>query len=163
MKELSQPIKYQSFDIQSLPESEKLLFEKAKITREKAYAPYSKFYVGCAIQLDNGEIIMGNNQENAAYPSGTCAERTAVFYANSRYPSIRIESIWIVGGPMSSDEHLQDFPPVPPCGACRQVLLEYEQLQEKPIQVFFSNLYGNGILVSSVQDLLPFSFGASYL
>jgi cytidine deaminase len=80
-----------------LSELENKLFDLAKESRLKAYAPYSKFLVGCAILLENGEIISGNNQENAAYPSGICAERTAIFYASAKFPDVKIQKLFVIG------------------------------------------------------------------
>src|ERR1700740_1109022 len=108
---------YQS--INDLEEKDQFLLEKAKEAMENAYAPYSKFKVGAAVELDNGIIITGNNQENAAYPSGLCAERTAAFYASSQYPHQKVNAIAVT---TKSDS----IEPVTPCGSCRQALSEYE-------------------------------------
>lgn len=139
---------------------EKQLFEKAKSVREKAYAPYSNFLVGCALLLENGEIITGSNQENAAFPSGTCAERSTIFWTASNFPEMKIKKIFVVGGP-------KDFPeksvPTPPCGACRQSILEYETHQEEAIELYFASVNGEICKTTSVKDLLPFSFDAKYL
>lgn len=143
-----------------LNEIEKLLFEKAKKARQKAYAPYSNFFVGCAILLENGEIYTGNNQENAAYPSGLCAERTALFWVSANFPNIKITKIFIIGGPK---EFSTKTPPTPPCGACRQSLMEYETKQNQNIDVYFSNLNEEVIKVGSIKDLLPFNFDSSFL
>ena len=143
-----------------LNEIEKKLFENAKQAREKAYAPYSNFLVGCAILLENGEIVSGNNQENAAYPSGTCAERAAIFWASANFPTEKIVKLFVVGGP-------KDFPAksvaTPPCGACRQSILEYESKQNSEIEIYFASLSGEVCKTKSVKDLLPFSFDASFL
>ena len=143
-----------------LDEVEKKLFTAAKEAREKAYAPYSKFLVGCALLLENGEIVTGSNQENAAYPSGTCAERTTIFWTSANFPQEKIKKLFVVGGP-------QDFPersvPTPPCGACRQSILEYETKQKNNIEIYFSSLKGEVYKTNSIKDLLPFSFDVSYL
>ncbi len=143
--------RYDNFN--ELPEKEQELIIKAREIASKAYAPYSGFHVGAAVLLENGEIITGNNQENAAYPSGLCAERTAVFYAKSQYPDIAILSIAItasVNGKFLSE-------PAYPCGACRQVLLEARNRSGKTMQVI---LAGDEIteVLSDARDLLPLPF-----
>lgn len=143
-----------------LGEAERQLFEKAKLVRENAYAPYSNFLVGCALLLENGEIITGSNQENAAFPSGTCAERSAIFWTASNFPGLKIKKIFVVGGPKDAPEKSV---PTPPCGACRQSILEYESLQDTGIEVYFASVRGECYKISSVKDLLPFSFGAGFL
>lgn len=135
------------------------LMQKAIEARKKAYAPYSKFSVGCAILLDNGKIILGNNQENAAYPSGMCAERVAIWKASSEYPNMKVNKIAITA---SSSEKKVDKP-VGPCGACRQTLSEYEINQKHPIEVLFMGEVGQIIKTESLLSLLPFSFDSSYL
>lgn len=135
------------------------LMQKAIEARKKAYAPYSKFSVGCAILLDNGKIILGNNQENAAYPSGMCAERVAIWKASSEYPNMKVNKIAITA---SSSEKKVDKP-VGPCGACRQTLSEYEINQKQPIEVLFMGEVGQIIKTESLLSLLPFSFDSSYL
>ena len=143
-----------------LNEIEKLLFEKAKEARQKAYAPYSNFFVGCAVLLENGEIYTGNNQENAAYPSGLCAERTALFWVSANFPNEKIKKIFVIGGPK---EFSPNNPPTPPCGACRQSLMEYETKQNQNIDLYFSNLNEEVIKVGAIKDLLPFNFDSSFL
>lgn len=142
-----------------LNDTEKLLFDKAKEIRDLAYAPYSNFTVGCAILLENGEIITGSNQENAAYPSGLCAERTAIFYTGANFPGVKITKLFVIGAPR---EALQSVP-IPPCGACRQSILEYEAKQLDVIEVYFASIDGVIFKTKSIRDLLPFSFDSSYL
>ena len=142
-----------------LDDTEKLLFNKAKEIRNIAYAPYSNFTVGCAILLENGEIVTGSNQENAAYPSGLCAERTAIFYTGANFPNVRITKLFVIGAPREALSSV----PIPPCGACRQSILEYEAKQQDVIEVYFASLDGVIYKTKSVRDLLPFSFDASYL
>ena len=154
-------IEYDYFKSSSeLSEIENHLFDLAKSSRLKAYAPYSKFLVGCAILLENGEIISGNNQENAAYPSGLCAERTAIFYASSEFPNVKIKKLFVIG---ASSENLKKAVPTPPCGACRQSILEYESKQNENIEIFFANLDGEICKTNSISSLLPFTFDASFL
>lgn len=134
------------------------LIQKAKNAAEKAYAPYSEFRVGAAVLLENNEIIEGNNQENAAYPSGLCAERVAIFYANSKYPNIEIKAIAITA--ITKDGFIKL--PIPPCGSCLQVMLESEQRANKPIQVL---LFGtNKITVAeNIKQFLPIHFNKEML
>ncbi|WP_312076388.1 cytidine deaminase [Chryseobacterium sp.] len=143
-----------------LSETEILLFEKAKSARENAYAPYSDFLVGCAVLLENGETFSGNNQENAAFPSGLCAERTAIYWVAANFPNEKIKKIFVVGGPREISEK---NPPIPPCGNCRQSLMEYESKQNENIEIYFANLFEEVYKVSSVKDLLPFYFDGSFL
>lgn len=146
-------------DVSQLSKEDFLLIEKAVEARKKAYAPYSKFSVGCALLLDNEKIILGNNQENAAYPSGMCAERVAIWKAGSEYPNMKVKKIAITA---ASTETKVDKP-VGPCGACRQTLSEYEINQKEPIEVIFMGEVGQIIKTNSLLSLLPFSFDSSYL
>jgi len=134
------------------------LIKKAKEAAEKAYAPYSKFRVGAALLLDNGEIIPGNNQENAAYPSGLCAERVAIFYANSKYPDAAIKAIAVTA--YTDNGFIKE--PIPPCGSCLQVMLESENRSNQPIQVI---LYGEDKITEadSIKHFLPLSFNKEML
>ena len=110
-----------------LPEDEIILVNQSREAAKRAYAPYSKFQVGAAVLLENGEIITGTNQENAAYPSGLCAERVAVFYANSKYPDVPVIAIAVTA--FTNNKFVQT--PIPPCGSCRQVLTETETKNQK--------------------------------
>ncbi|MBB4037806.1 cytidine deaminase [Dysgonomonas hofstadii] len=136
----------------------KKLIEKAKSATQNAYAPYSGFNVGAAALLSNGEIITGNNQENAAYPSGLCAERVTLFAANSQYPDVPVGAIAIAA---FHDGEYTDTPCCP-CGGCRQVIVEVENRYEKPIKVI---MYGKSKIyeVDTVKALLPLSFGKESL
>jgi cytidine deaminase len=129
------------------------LIRQAKEQVKKAYAPYSGFHVGAALQLENGEIFTGSNQENAAYPSGLCAERVAMFYANAQFPDVAVKTLAIAA--FTNDSFLPD--PVTPCGSCRQVLLETETRFDKDITVL---LYGTEhvYLIENVKQLLPLCF-----
>src|SRR6187200_2529288 len=113
-----------------LPSEIQSLMEQAIGVRKNAYAPYSKFRVGAALLLDNGIVVLGSNQENAAYPSGLCAERTAIFYAGANYPEAKIIKMAISA---ASDTN-PTTAPTPPCGACRQAIAEYEFKQDYPIE-----------------------------
>ncbi len=133
--------------------------QQAIKSRENAYAPYSNFTVGTAILLENNEIITGSNQENAAYPSGLCAERVAIFYAGAQFPNVAIKQIFITAGPVSREM----TEPIPPCGACRQSIAEYELKQENPIELFFMGTRGKIYKSDSLKNLLPFMFDKKHL
>ncbi|PKP09885.1 MAG: cytidine deaminase [Bacteroidetes bacterium HGW-Bacteroidetes-4] len=134
------------------------LISLAREATLKAYAPYSNFSVGASVLLANGEVFSANNQENAAYPSGLCAERVAIFYANSNYPDVPVKAIAVCAS--NSNGILNT--PVPPCGACRQVLLETEMRFESPIEVI---LVGKQRLhaIKNIAQLLPLNFLKSNL
>jgi len=139
--------------------SDQELLSKAVEAREKAYAPYSKFNVGASLLLENGLIIQGNNQENAAYPSGICAERVAIWNASSQFPDIAIRKIFISANTNNKSVNK----PVPPCGACRQTIVEYEIKQKQNIEIFFTGETGNIVKAGSISDLLPLAFDKSLL
>lgn len=155
MKEITITSKINVFEsVQELPLLVQDLMTKAVEVRKKAYAPYSKFRVGAVVLLDNGEIIIGSNQENAAYPSGLCAERVAIFQAGTVYPDVRILKIIITAG---SDINSTTVP-VPPCGACRQSIAEYETRQNNPIEIYYMGTKGEVHQSESLKNLLPFMF-----
>lgn len=135
------------------------LLQKAAEIRNNAYAPYSNFKVGVALLLENNQIIVGTNQENAAYPSGLCAERVAIFQAGTLYPESRIVKMAIVAGSTTSKTQT----PIPPCGACRQSIFEYEFKQETPIELFFMGETGKVLKSNSIKNLLPLSFDKNFL
>ncbi|MBS1651826.1 MAG: cytidine deaminase [Bacteroidetes bacterium] len=139
-------------DLESI---EKTLCESAKEALKNAYAPYSNFKVGASVMLQNGTIIKGNNQENAAYPSGLCAERVAVYSASANFPNEKIISIAISS---KSSNIKKNNTPVAPCGACRQALLEYEIKQKSPIKVLLVSENNTVIESESIANLLPLSF-----
>jgi cytidine deaminase len=135
------------------------LMYKAIEARHKAYAPYSKFKVGAALLLENNEVITGNNQENACYPSGLCAERVAIYSAGANRPGVPVKILAIT----ASSEKYTLKNPVPPCGACRQSLVEYEINQKEPIEVYFMGAEGTIVRSDSVKNLLPLTFDSSFL
>ena len=141
-------------DIDQLNDEEKGLVKASREMTDQAYAPYSEFYVGAAVLLDNGEIIRGSNQENGAYPSGLCAERVAVFAASAMFPGVPMKTIAI----SARTNRLDMDAPVSPCGACRQVMLEYETLQQRPVRLLLSKENGKITIIDKVEDLLPLSF-----
>ncbi|WBX76148.1 cytidine deaminase [Tenacibaculum ovolyticum] len=142
-----------------LDQDDQLLMNKAIEARAKAYAPYSNFKVGAAFLLENGTIVLGNNQESAAYPSGMCAERVGVWKVGSEFPRIKIKKLAIT----AASENTIVNKPVGPCGACRQTLSEYEINQKEPIEIIFMGEIGEVVKTTSLLSLLPFSFDSSYL
>lgn len=142
-----------------LPKDVRQVMDKAHEARIRAYAPYSRFKVGAAIQLEDGAIITGNNQENAAFPSGLCAERVAAFYAGAQHPGKAFNVLAITAGPANQI----NTKPIPPCGACRQSLAEYEKKQGSPMQIYFMGQEGKVVKAASMEDLLPFIFDSTYL
>lgn len=160
MKELEIKTLIKEYKLEELPELDRRLVERAKEATQRALAPYSKYQVGAALLLDNGKIIEGSNQENAAYPSGLCAERTAAFFASSSNPGIPFKKIaiaaWIDPGKDKDPEEGFQTYPVSPCGGCRQALLEYEHLYGE-IEVI---LYGKDkiYMLPSIKSLLPLAF-----
>lgn len=153
MKELKQEISIRMYLYEELSDSDKQLIEAAKEATKRSYAPYSHFNVGAAVLLEDGTIVAGSNQENAAYPSGLCAERTTLFHAGSQYPNKAVTTLAIAA---SNSEGFTELP-VTPCGACRQVLLETEMRYKRPIRVL---MYGTAFTyeVLGTKDLLPLSF-----
>jgi len=145
--------------VTELPTDIQNLMDQAVGIRKNAYAPYSKFRVGAALLLDNGKIVLGSNQENAAYPSGLCAERVAVFYAGANYPDAKILKMAITA---ASDTN-QTTAPIPPCGSCRQSLAEYEIKQDAPIEIYFMGEIGQIYKSDSLKNLLPFMFDKKFL
>ena len=139
-----------------LPEEDLKLLKEAERASERAYAPYSNFKVGAAVLLDSGLVITGNNQENAAYPSGLCAERVALFFAMAQNPAASVKTIAIIC-------HARSDEPVTPCGACRQVIAEYEQKQNGKIRILMGVPGRKTYAVQGVQSLLPFMFGSKEL
>jgi cytidine deaminase len=146
-----------SKDDLSLQENE--LMQQAFEARSKAYAPYSKFTVGVAILLDNGVVVQGSNQENAAYPSGLCAERVAIYYAGANYPTAKMVKMFITASPQ--DRNLQE--PIPPCGSCRQAIAEYEIKQDIPIEILFMGAEGPIYKSDSLKNILPLVFDKNHL
>ena len=157
MKPLKVTSNFEVYDsVEELPQVIQSLMKTAVDARDKAYAPYSQFKVGAAIALNNNEVITGSNQENASYPSGLCAERTTLFYANSQYPDQAVATLAVAA---RTERDFLDAP-IPPCGACRQVILETEKRFNQPMRIL---LYGKEEVyeVKSIRDLLPLSFDGS--
>ena len=154
MKEKEIVVRMAELSYDELNDRQRKLVDLARKATERSYAPYSNFHVGAAIELDNGEIVTGANQENAAFPSGTCAERTAAFYAHATYPDARFKAIAIAAVGTDGKEIAE---PVAPCGACRQSLLEFETLAKDNVEVILVG--ANAIYVlPSVRSTLPLAF-----
>lgn len=159
MKEITLTSKLTIYEsLNELPKDILNLLEKATTIRKNAYAPYSKFKVGAAISLDNGEIVLGTNQENAAFPSGLCAERVALFQASSLYPEAKITKMVI-----TASETNEKSIPIPPCGSCRQSIAEYEIKQESNIEIYFMGEMGKIYKSDSLENLLPLIFNKKLL
>jgi cytidine deaminase len=160
MKKILFSAEYLSYpDEKSLNSNDAELLAEAKKALKTSYSPYSKFKVGAAVLLENGEIVPGSNQENAAFPVTICAERNAAFAAAVRFPGVTISAVAITVETQSKGLHK----PVPPCGSCRQVLLEYELRQNKDIKLILQGDSGEVYTVSSLKDILPLLFDASFL
>lgn len=144
---------YEYDAVSELPEEDQKLLKAARKAAKFAYAPYSGFSVGAALKLENGDIVKGNNQENAAFPTGLCAERVALFYANATYPHLSVKSIAVTA---SSHDEIVDGP-VRPCGSCRQALSEAEVRFKQPIKVILDGKKKIQIF-EGVDSLLPFAF-----
>lgn len=158
MESLNLTTKILVYTFEEATESIKKLIIEAKSATKTAYAPYSEFHVGAAALLSNGKIVTGSNQENAAYPSGLCAERVTVFHSNAQYPDSAVEVIAVAAC------HDGEFTanPCSPCGGCRQVLLETENRYGRPMKVI---LYGDNKIyeLESAKALLPVGFGKESL
>ena len=156
MKELTITAVLNVYRFEELTEADRTLLQAAMDATKRSYAPYSKFSVGAAARLNNEVIVTGTNQENAAYPSGLCAERTTLFYANSQYPDQAVATLAVAA---RTERDFLDAP-IPPCGACRQVILETEKRFNQPMRIL---LYGKEEVyeVKSIRDLLPLSFDGS--
>lgn len=143
---------YNSID--ELTSQDKILCIEAKKAMSNSHSPYSGFRVGVAVQLESGRIVYGSNQENVAYPSGLCAERVALFMIGTTYPDDKIVSMAIT----AQTDHFLIKEPVTSCGACLQVMAEYEKKQSHPINVLFYCLNGAIIRTTGIKTLLPFAF-----
>ena len=156
MKELTITAVLNVYKFEELTKADRTLLQAAMDATKRSYAPYSKFSVGAAARLNNDVIVTGTNQENAAYPSGLCAERTTLFYANSQYPDQAVATLAVAA---RTERDFLDAP-IPPCGACRQVILETEKRFNQPMRIL---LYGKEEVyeVKSIRDLLPLSFDGS--
>lgn len=157
MNKKSLNIEYLEYDSVKLMNSEERdLITQADENLKNAYAPYSKFKVSAVCQMENGVVVKGTNQENGAYPSGLCAERVAIFSAKSQFPDKKVDKIVVT-------TELTTTSPVSPCGACRQVLIEYELTQNQPIELIMKSGDSKVWKFKSVKDILPFAFDGEFL
>lgn len=154
MKELNLKPVIMECQMDELPSDEQYLVQKAIESTNNSYARYSHFCVGAAVQLDNGEVLPGCNQENAAFPAGICAERSAIFAAGAQYPNTAVEKIAIAAREPNGNLTAE---PVSPCGTCRQVLIETETRFQRPIRIL---LYGRNriYVMDGISHLMPLSF-----
>ncbi len=154
MKEFDIITRVRSVAYHELDEADRHLVDKAREATLRSYAPYSHFSVGAAIALSDGSVVTGANQENAAFPSGTCAERTAAYWAHANHPDAKFETIAIAA---RDTDGLEVVSPVAPCGACRQALLEYEKLAGHDVRVILCGA-GEIFILPSVASTLPLAF-----
>lgn len=148
---------YRRMRREELPAADADLLHRAQEAAARAYAPYSAFRVGAALRLADGTLLEGSNQENAAFPAGTCAERSVLHYAMAQQPGARVEAIAVVVPQVAGDD------PVSPCGICRQALLEQESRQRAPVRVLLGTASGSVIELERASDLLPLQFDGSFL
>ena len=160
MKELTLTCAIKLYDYDELSESDRQLVDAAKEATFTSYAPYSKFNVGAAARLSDGTIVTGSNQENAAYPSGLCAERTTLFYAGAHYPDKAVVALAVA----ARSESGYTATPIPPCGACRQVIIETEKRHKAaPIRTLLYGDKGTYVIEGGAGALLPIQFDESFL
>ncbi len=160
MKKVERLISYKEYgSVKELSKEDELLLYEAAEATNGSYSPYSNFAVGAAVLLENGEIIRGSNQENAAYPVGLCAERVALFYASHKYPNVAVKAIAITA---KSEIHpVED--PIKPCGSCRQVMAETEYRFQHKMKIILKGETDKVIVFDSTDHLLPFSFSGDDL
>jgi len=145
--------------LKELPYQDAALLKQAEKAKKTAYAPYSKFSVGAALLLENEEVVLGSNQENASFPAGLCAEGSALFNAGANFPNEKILAIAVIA---SSEVHELNRPAAP-CGICRQSISEYENKQKSPIRIIMSAETGPVYVSDSISNLLPLGFDGSFL
>lgn len=154
MKEITLKINYTEYDsIEEMSREDQELVKSALEAQKGSYSPYSKFQVGSALRLADGTIVKGANQENAAYPSGLCAERTAMFWASANYPDVAFDTLAIAG----ADHGVLCESPASPCGACRQVMAEYQKKYGRPLKTIWVGAKRIRKF-QNVDDILPFIF-----
>ena len=159
MREINLKTTIKVCDYEEFSQSDRILVDAARSATSRSYAPYSGFSVGAAVRLANGEIVTGNNQENAAYPSGLCAERTTLFWANAQYPDAAVQTLAIAA--RNADGELSR--PIPPCGACRQVILEVEKRYGQAIKIILYGAKESYVIEDGIKALLPLCFDADFL
>ncbi|MEI7896313.1 MAG: cytidine deaminase [bacterium] len=155
MKQITHSFDYQVFDSSlELQSADRELLDKAKGAISGSYAPYSRYHVGAAVKLANGVVFTGSNQENMSFPAGLCAERVAVFAASSNFPGVPVASIAISA--LSDEFEVSD--PVPPCGMCRQAVVEYEMKFNNKIRIILGGQTGKVFIFNGMGSLLPLAF-----
>jgi cytidine deaminase len=154
MNKIEKIIYYENFRIEELSEIDKRCVEQSLKARESAYAPYSNFSVGTSLLLSNGEFVLGNNQENRAYPSGLCAERVALFHFGANYSHQTIKTITITAN--NKDRNYKEM--IKPCGACLQVIAEFELKQKEKIRIILYSDTGKVLIAEGVENFLPMLF-----
>ena len=159
MKEIILQSKILACPYEELSEADREVVDAARAATANSYAVYSNFNVGAAVRLSNGTIVNGSNQENAAYPSGICAERTTLFWANSQYPKEPVEVLAIAAKTGGKELEV----PIPPCGACRQVIMETEKRFGNSIRIILYGAKQCYIIEDGIKALLPLSFDAAFL
>lgn len=159
MKELVLQTKVKVCTYNEFSIEDKALVDAARAATANSYAVYSKFNVGAAVRLSDGTIVTGSNQENAAYPSGLCAERTTLFWANSQYPNKAVLAMAIAARTEKGELPV----PIPPCGACRQVVLETEKRYGQPIRIILYGAKESYIIEDGIKALMPLSFDSGFL
>lgn len=154
MKEVELKTVILECQMDELSAEDRQLVEQAIEATRRSYAPYSHFHVGAAVRLENGEIVIGCNQENAAYPSGLCAERTALFAAGALYPDVPVRVLAVAA--RGTDGEMTEEP-TGPCGSCRQVIIESETRAKHPIRIL---LYGRRCvyIIDGIRQLMPLTF-----
>ncbi|MBQ2809063.1 MAG: cytidine deaminase [Bacteroidaceae bacterium] len=159
MKEMILQTKVAVCTYDELQTADREVVDAARAATANSYAVYSNFNVGAAVRLSNGTIVSGSNQENAAYPSGLCAERTTLFWANSQYPNEAVETLAIAARTAQGELEM----PIPPCGACRQVILETEKRFGNTIRIILYGAKQCYIIEDGIKALLPLSFDSAFL
>jgi len=160
MRPIALQVTFTEYDSsEELPPEDQELIREARKVMDSAYAPYSRFHVGAALRMEHGAIVTGSNQENASYPEGLCAERVALFSAGAVHPGIKIKTLAVVA---ASKNHRIDKP-VTPCGACRQVIAEYEHRYSQPIRLIMTGETGKVLVADGIRQLLPFLFNGDDL
>tara|TARA_B100000780_G_scaffold249481_1_gene195200 strand:+ start:767 stop:1258 length:492 start_codon:yes stop_codon:yes gene_type:complete len=159
MKQKEITIRYNEYTSKELSTQQSNLINQSVKAQESSYSPYSNFRVGAAILLDSGEVVLGSNQENVAYPSGLCAERVAIYTCGSLHPSKKINAIAISAS--SSQFDIKEL--LAPCGGCRQSMLEFEHKQKSNIKVLLKGVDGQLVEFDSIKDLLPIPFNCDAL
>ena len=159
MRELVINTSVKVYRLEEFADDDSRLIDEAREAATRCYAPYSHFAVGAAVRLVDGTVVTGNNQENAAYPSGICAERTTLFWTNAQYPDVAVETL-VIAARSESGELAR---PISPCGACRQVILEVEKRFNRPIRIILFGTNESYVVDDGVKALLPLCFDADFL